>query len=76
MWNQRYRHGKTEPQRTALVTGGSRGIGKAISCAGSKENTNGSRIEQRVETVKNCASSLFQVGKYEGKFALSCPATQ
>ena len=26
--------------------------------------------------VKKFASSLFQVGKYEGKLALSCPATQ
>ena len=28
------------------------------------------------KSVKICASSLFQVGKYEGKLALSCPATQ
>jgi hypothetical protein len=41
-------------------------------------------IEARLEetkrgqsrSVNNCASSLFQVGKYEGKLALSCPATQ
>ena len=26
--------------------------------------------------LKYTASSLFQVGKYEGKLALSCPATQ
>jgi hypothetical protein len=33
LWNQRYRHGKTEPQKDGRrwSTGGSRGIGKAIA---------------------------------------------
>jgi hypothetical protein len=42
--------------------------------AAASRNVKESRANE--SDANNVASSLFQVGKYEGKLALSCPATQ